>query len=85
MSSKNSKTFDPHRLILNLREKRNFKGSDKYVVLSSPSICYTGKSIKKGYTKTSKQKTQRQRGMISFNYLMDYNTDQNLQIIFSIS
>ena len=33
MNSKNSKTSDPYRLLLNLSEKRNFKRSDKYVAL----------------------------------------------------
>ena len=46
MNSKNSKTSDPHRLLLNLEDKINFK-SDKYVVLSSLSIYYTWKNVKK--------------------------------------
>ena len=29
----NSKTFDPHRLLLNLLDKINLKRSDKYVAL----------------------------------------------------
>ena len=33
MNSKNSKTSDPHRLLLNLTDKRNLKRSDKYVSL----------------------------------------------------
>ena len=47
MNSENSKTFDPHRLLLNLRDKINLKGSDKYVALSNLSIYYTWKNIKK--------------------------------------
>ena len=35
MHSKNSKTSDPHRLLLNLRDKINLKRSDKYVALSN--------------------------------------------------
>ena len=34
MNSKNSKTSDPHRLLLNLTDKINLKRSDKYVALS---------------------------------------------------
>ena len=49
MNSNNSKTFDPHRLSLNLSDKRNLKTSDKYVALSNLSIYYTWKSIKKLY------------------------------------
>ena len=41
MNSENSKTSDPHRLLLNLSDKINLKGSDKYVALSNLSICYT--------------------------------------------
>ena len=33
MNPKNSKTSDPHRLLLNLTDKINVKESDKYVAL----------------------------------------------------
>ena len=49
MNSKNSKTSDPHRLLLNLTDKINLKRSDKYVALSNLSIYYTWKNIKKSY------------------------------------
>ena len=45
----NSKTSDSYRLLLNLTNKINLKGSDKYVALSNLSICYTWKNIKKSY------------------------------------
>ena len=35
MIFKNSKTSDPHRLLLNLADKINLKTSDKYVALSN--------------------------------------------------
>ena len=38
MNSENSKTPYPHRLLLNLADKINLKGSDKYIVLSNISI-----------------------------------------------
>ena len=41
MKSKNSKTSDPHRLLLNLANKIDLKVSDKYVALSNLSIEYT--------------------------------------------
>ena len=41
MKSKNSKTSDPHRLLLNLANKIDLKISDKYVALSNLSIEYT--------------------------------------------
>ena len=43
MNSKCSVTSDPHRLLLNLRDKRNLKRNDKYVALSRLSIYYTWK------------------------------------------
>ena len=49
MNSENSKTFDPHRLLLNLTDKINLKRSDKYVAVSNLSIYYTWKNIKKSY------------------------------------
>ena len=49
MNSKNSKTSDPHRLLLNLTENLNLKKSDKYVALSNIGIYYTWKNVKKSY------------------------------------
>ena len=34
MNSKNTKTSDPHRLLINLTDKKILKRSDKYVALS---------------------------------------------------
>ena len=33
MNSEDTKTSNPHKLLLNLPDKINLKGSDKYVVL----------------------------------------------------
>ena len=41
MNSGDSKTSDPHRLLLNLSDKINLKRQDKYVALSNLSIYYT--------------------------------------------
>ena len=49
MNFKNSETSDSHRLFLNLTGKINLKRSDKYVTLSSLSICCTWKNMKKSY------------------------------------
>ena len=49
MNSKNSKTSEPHRLLLNLADRLNLKRSDKYVALSNLSMYYTWKNIKKSY------------------------------------
>ena len=51
MNSENSKTYDPHRLLLNLSDEINLKRSDKYVALSNISIYYTWENIK-NHTKT---------------------------------
>ena len=49
MNSKNSKTFDPHRLLLNLTNIIDLRRKDKYIVLSNLSIYYTWTYIKKSY------------------------------------
>ena len=38
MNSENSKTSDPHRLLLNLTDKIGLRGKDKYITLSNFSI-----------------------------------------------
>ena len=47
MNSENSKISDPHRLLLNLSDKINLKGSDNYVTLSNLSVCNDWKNIQK--------------------------------------
>ena len=49
MNSKNSKTSDPHRLLLNLTDKIDLRRKDKYIALSNLSIYYTWKNVKKSY------------------------------------
>ena len=49
INSENSKTFDSHRLLLNLTDKVKLKRSDNYVALSNLSIYCTWKNIKKPY------------------------------------
>ena len=49
MNSENSKTSDPHKLLLNLSDKTNLKISDKFVALSNFSIYQTWKNIKTSY------------------------------------
>ena len=38
MNSEKSKTFDPHRLLLNLTDKIGLRRNDKYAALSNLSI-----------------------------------------------
>ena len=49
MNTKNSKTPDPFRLLLNLADKIDLKRKNKYIALLSLSIYYTWKNIKKSY------------------------------------
>ena len=50
MNSKNSETSDLYILLLNLTDKMNLKGRDKYVALSNlQSIYDTWKNMKKSY------------------------------------
>ena len=47
MNSKNIKTGDPYRLMLNSEDEINLKRSVKNVVLSNLSIFYTWQNLKK--------------------------------------
>ena len=47
MNSENSKTSEPHRLLLNLVDKINLKRSDKYIASSNLSMYYSWKNINK--------------------------------------
>ena len=49
MNSGNSRTSNPHRLLLNLSDKINLKRKDKHVALANFSIYYMWKNIKKSY------------------------------------
>ena len=49
MNPENSKSSDPHRLLLSLLDKINLKRSDKYVALSNLIIYYILKNMKKSY------------------------------------
>ena len=49
MNSGNSKTSDPHRIILNPTDKVDLKRKGKYLALSNLIIYYTWKNIKKSY------------------------------------
>ena len=45
-NSKNSKTSEPHRLLLNLAYEINLKRSDKYVTLSNLNMYLPWKNMK---------------------------------------
>ena len=50
MNSDNSKTSEPHVLMLQLTDKLYLRRSEKNVALSNLSIYYTWKNIKSLYT-----------------------------------
>ena len=83
MNSKNSKTSDPHRLLLNLTDRMSLKRSDKYVALSNLDIYYTWK-YKEIHIRTINLKYQLQHGMKNLNYLMDHILYQVFKIILYI-
>ena len=49
MNSENSKTSEPHALILKLTGKLDLRRSEKIIALSNLSIYYTWKNIKSSY------------------------------------
>ena len=49
MNSERRKTSKPYRLLLNVSDPLNLKGSDSYVALSNLSMYYKWKNIKKSY------------------------------------
>ena len=49
MNSENSKTSEPHVLILKLTDKLDLRRGEKSILLSNVSIYYTWKNIKSSY------------------------------------
>ena len=49
IKSENSKTFEPHVLILKLTNKLDLRTGEKIIALSNLSIYYTWKNIKRPY------------------------------------
>ena len=49
MNLENSKTSDPHRLSLDLRDNIDLRQKNKYIALSNLSIYYISKNFKKSY------------------------------------
>ena len=51
INSGKSKTFDSHRILLNITNNVNLNQNDKYVALSNLSIYLISKNIKKSHIK----------------------------------
>ena len=80
MNSRISKTYDPHRLLLNLLDKKNIKRSHRYVTLSNLSIYYTWKNIKK----LMNLKHQLRNRVKSLNYLIHHILYQMFKTILNV-
>ena len=49
MNTENSKTNEPHKLVLNLSQRLDLRSSDKHVAIQNLSIYYTWKHIREQY------------------------------------
>ena len=78
LNSENSKTSQPHVLILKLTNKLDLRMGEKVIALSNLSIYYTWKNIKSSY---NNNKYLHQHGMINLNYQMDRILYQIFKII----
>ena len=80
MKSENSKTSEPHVLILKLTNKLDLRIGEKVIALSNLSIYYTWKNIKSSYnnstlkisTPTWNDKFELPDGLYSVSDLQDY-------------
>ena len=82
VNSKNSKTSDSHRLLLNFTNEIDLKIKDKYIPLTNPSIYYTWK---KNRIRIINLKYQLQNRMKNLNYMTDHVMYQMLTIILNIT
>ena len=80
MNSENSKTFEPHVLILKLADKLDLRRGEKIIALSNLSIYYTWKNIKSSYNNnkfkisapTWNDKFELPDGLYSVSNIQDY-------------
>ena len=80
LNSRNSKTSDPHRLLLNLTDKIDLKRKNKYIAFSNLSIYYAWKNIKKSYNNNKfkisapswNEQYELPNGSYSMSYIQDY-------------
>ena len=80
MNSKNSKIFEPHRLLLILTDKKEVIN----ILLYKLSIYYSWKNIKKSY-KNNKLNNNLWQGIKCLNYLMDHILCKIFKITLDIS
>ena len=82
MNFKNTKTSEPHVLILTLTDKLDLRRGEKNIALSNLSIYYTWKNIKSLYNNNKFKMLQ--HGMLDLNYEMGHILYQIFKIILSI-
>ena len=83
MNSENSKTSEPHVLILKLTNKLDLGIGEKVIALSNLSIYYTWKNIKSSYN-NNKFKISAPTWNDEFNCLMDHILCQIFKIALSL-
>ena len=83
MNSENSKTSEPHVLILKLTDKLDLRRGEKIIALSNLSIYYTWKNIKSSYN-NNKFKISAPTWNDEFELPMDHILHQIFKIILSI-
>ena len=83
MNSKNSKTSDPHRLLLYLADKINLKKAINMLLYQTLSFIINRK-IKKSHTKIINLKYQVRHGIKSLNYPMGHILYQIFKITLNI-
>ena len=83
MNLENSKTSDPHRLLLNFSGKIYLKGSDRMLLYQITACAIHGK-ILKNHTKAINLNYLSQRGLKNLNCLMDNILYQIFKIILNI-
>ena len=83
MNSKNSKTSDSHRLLLNLSDKISLKRNQKYVAFQTLAFTIHVK-IQKSHPEIINLKHQLRYGIKSFNCLMDHILYQIFKVTVNI-
>ena len=83
MNSENSKTSEPHVLMLKLTDKLDLRIGEQNIALPNLSIYFTWKNIKSSY-KNNNSKNQLQHGVINLNDQMDHTLYQIFKTIWSI-
>ena len=83
MNSENSKTFHPHRLLLNITDKIDLRRDEKALLYQILVFAILGKTLK-NYTTTINLKYHLQHEMINLNYLMDHILYQIFNTILNI-